>query len=508
MKSKILPITILVCLSAISICKAQAPQPFYNISEGDGNGLRFWNSDNYKIHMGAGSQYSYGTVTDYSIKTNMSNNPGRGWTWGVHGLAPIAALNTGGNMQIAGSFKAMTNVSAGNMLTTGAALTNALSTKGIVLGEDANTLEFLNSTWGSGYGAKLYGAVDGSGLTSFRLAVRGNSSTWSDALYIRAADNGSGGGNLGFIGIGTNDPKARLEVHEPTPLGENLGNTKLLFSVGGRSYNYFKNNFWLVRSGSGSSWVSARLHDGISIDGSHDAPGSNTRTWWERDPYSNTQSWGHADQTYMTIKEGDIGIGTNTPSSRLEVVDQNTDLSMFKLKNLAWACNQRTTIEFWNGANKNHATSRIVSQMDGCGADGEALLFETQTAGEVNPSAKLTIKNNGNIGIGTTSPDAKLAVKGTVHAQEVKVDLLVPGPDYVFEPTYNLPTLAETEAYIKANKHLPEVPSAKEMEANGINLSEMNMLLLKKVEELTLHVIELKKENEKQNTLINSLLRK
>jgi hypothetical protein len=120
----------------------------------------------------------------------------------------------------------------------------------------------------------------------------------------------------------------------------------------------------------------------------------------------------------------------------------------------------------------------------------------------------LSINDDLNVGIGTTNPNQKLTVNGTIYSKEVKVDLQVPGPDYVFEPTYQLPSLTEIESYIKANKHLPEVPSAKEMEANGINLSEMNMLLLKKVEELTLYVIELKKENEKQDEVIKTLLKK
>jgi hypothetical protein len=95
-----------------------------------------------------------------------------------------------------------------------------------------------------------------------------------------------------------------------------------------------------------------------------------------------------------------------------------------------------------------------------------------------------------------------------VHAKEVKVDLNVPGPDYVFEKDYNLMSLEEIKAYIEKHKHLPEVPSAKEMETNGVNLSEMNMILLKKVEELTLHVIELKKENELQTQRADLLERK
>jgi hypothetical protein len=75
-------------------------------------------------------------------------------------------------------------------------------------------------------------------------------------------------------------------------------------------------------------------------------------------------------------------------------------------------------------------------------------------------------------------------------------------PDYVFEKSYSLPSLEEVKSYIDQNKHLPEVPSAKEMESNGVNLGEMNMLLLKKIEELTLYVIEQnKKLLQQQNNL-------
>ncbi|MEP0986842.1 hypothetical protein [Ekhidna sp.] len=102
----------------------------------------------------------------------------------------------------------------------------------------------------------------------------------------------------------------------------------------------------------------------------------------------------------------------------------------------------------------------------------------------------MTIVEQGNVGIGTTSPSHKLEVNGTIRSKEVKVEA-ANWPDYVFEPDYDLRSLEETAAYIKSNKHLPEIPSAKEMEANGVQLGEMNMLLLKKIEELTLYQIEM-----------------
>lgn len=115
----------------------------------------------------------------------------------------------------------------------------------------------------------------------------------------------------------------------------------------------------------------------------------------------------------------------------------------------------------------------------------------------------------GKVGIGTSSPDEKLTVKGKIHAQEIKIDLLSPiTPDYVFEKSYSLPDLKSVERYIKEHKHLPEIPSAKEMEANGVQLLEMNMLLLKKIEELTLYVIDLKSENETLNEKISTIEQK
>jgi hypothetical protein len=77
-------------------------QDNYDVNVGRGNGLRFWGGrDDYKISMSNTGDYKYGPVQDYSIKNNMNNNASRGWTWGVNGQVPVAALNTQGNMQLA-----------------------------------------------------------------------------------------------------------------------------------------------------------------------------------------------------------------------------------------------------------------------------------------------------------------------------------------------------------------------------------------------------------------------
>jgi hypothetical protein len=81
-----------------------------------------------------------------------------------------------------------------------------------------------------------------------------------------------------------------------------------------------------------------------------------------------------------------------------------------------------------------------------------------------------------------------------IHSSEVVVDLNVPGPDYVFENDYKLKELAELEKFINANKHLPEIPSAIEMKNNGVNVIDLQMKLLQKIEELTLYTIEQNKK--------------
>lgn len=120
--------------------------------------------------------------------------------------------------------------------------------------------------------------------------------------------------------------------------------------------------------------------------------------------------------------------------------------------------------------------------------------YRSRLAGDVYLQGGIWDKN-GNVAIGTTTPGPyKLTVEGTIGARRIKVAQGT-WPDYVFEPEYELPALTEVEDYIKANKHLPDVPSAAEVKKDGQDVGEMNERLLRKVEELTLYVIELNKQN-------------
>ena len=132
------------------------------------------------------------------------------------------------------------------------------------------------------------------------------------------------------------------------------------------------------------------------------------------------------------------------------------------------------------------------------------LLLSVTISAQRNKLKNIT-ENNGKIGSGTTNPDELLTVKGKIHTQEVLVDLNgAVAPDYVFEnyyegkstskPEYQFQKLTEIENYILENYHLPGIPSAKEIEEKGLSLKEMNLLLLEKVEELTLFTIQQQKE--------------
>lgn len=100
----------------------------------------------------------------------------------------------------------------------------------------------------------------------------------------------------------------------------------------------------------------------------------------------------------------------------------------------------------------------------------------------------------GNVGVGMTSPgNYKLAVEGTIGGRKVKVTQQSTWADFVFEPEYKLPSIQEVEQFVKTHKHLPDIPSAKEVAEDGVDLGEINKRLLQKIEEQMLYIIELNK---------------
>lgn len=107
---------------------------------------------------------------------------------------------------------------------------------------------------------------------------------------------------------------------------------------------------------------------------------------------------------------------------------------------------------------------------------------------------KSLLITDGNIGIGTTNPQNKLDVNGTIRAKEIKVESN--WADFVFKKDYKLPTLGEVKKHIKEKGTLPGVPSESDVKANGVNLGEVNAILLQKIEELTLYVIKQQEEIE------------
>lgn len=131
-----------------------------------------------------------------------------------------------------------------------------------------------------------------------------------------------------------------------------------------------------------------------------------------------------------------------------------------------------------------------------------SLVFATSSGD--TPLIKMLIDQTGNVGIGTLSPSEKLTVIGKIKASEIRVNT-TGMPDYVFQPDYKQLTLPEIEKYIQQHKHLPEIPSAAEAEKNGLELGEMNKLLLKKIEELTLFLIEKEKENKLMSDRLNKI---
>ncbi|WP_340065719.1 hypothetical protein [Ascidiimonas aurantiaca] len=203
-------------------------------------------------------------------------------------------------------------------------------------------------------------------------------------------------------------------------------------------------------------------------------------------------------QTNVFPDTGNVGIGTVNPKQKLDLLGNlllnSEDASLANnivnsssiiFRSSGYATDNKARYQLWT----------ILSMGKSTWGSGD-LIFQSNTDG-MGYNERVRFSANGNVGIGTSdlTNGWKLAVNGNIRAKEIKVE--TGWSDFVFYDDYKLPTLQEVENHIKEKGHLKDIPSAKEVEENGIFLGEMDAKLLQKIEELTLYTIQQEKKIQK-----------
>lgn len=215
--------------------------------------------------------------------------------------------------------------------------------------------------------------------------------------------------------------------------------------------------------------------------------------------------WGNNNQGLTTYYVGNRGGLT------MRQVTQGSAASSFAIKAYA---NPNGNTDIYIAVTQDYPAFSIKSyKLPSFNGQSQPVVKQTPVGTDITPSVVpvMITDANGNIGLNTYNTKGnKLAVNGNVIATEVTVQPYGSWPDYVFKKDYQLRSLSEVKNYIDQNQHLPEIPSAQEIEKDGLKLGDINKLLTKKVEELTLYLIEkddqLKKQLNKQQKQINKLI--
>jgi hypothetical protein len=212
--------------------------------------------------------------------------------------------------------------------------------------------------------------------------------------------------------------------------------------------------------------------------------------------------WSTSGTDIYNTNSGRVGIGTSTPSATFDVSKSDAATYLYNTTGSTGAYIKQ-------GASGNYAAHIFVPYTSVTAshplwytgiADDASAGYSIFTFNGSGFTQRMRITEAGNVGIGVTSPGEKLVVNGNIRTKKLIVTQSG-WSDYVFDSDYRLRSLGSLQSFIRRNKHLPDMPSAKEVEEQGVNVGDTQALLLKKIEELTLYII-------RQDAKINALAKR
>lgn len=213
-----------------------------------------------------------------------------------------------------------------------------------------------------------------------------------------------------------------------------------------------------------------------------------------------TGGWSYARTTGKLTKIFDVGynIGNLYPQESRIKESIGSVVYHWKIGELFKDTDNHLKLPIYHLTNSQNCVTVNVKGLSQLNIDvNKFSLSQPQVSTDEVTTTREFIYINDRLGIGTKVPEYPLDVYGTIRAREIKVDMNGKTADFVFESDYKLRSLNDVESFISKNKHLPEIPSAKDMEKDGVKQGEMNQKLLQKIEELTLYIIEQNKRIEK-----------